>query len=120
MQDSRNGRYFAHEKLDAYRLAVEALRFVAARRNKLRGLPGNAGPQLERAVMGALTAIGAAAPAEGAERLRLYRGGLAEASEAGCAIDAALVYGAFSADEHRRMRELLLRLCSCLFALAHP
>src|SRR5690348_717843 len=43
MEDNKHTRYFAHEKLDAYRLAFEVVEFVAARRDKLRGLPGNAG-----------------------------------------------------------------------------
>lgn len=45
----QNTRYFPHERLKAYQLARQAVQFVAARRGKLRGLPGNAGPQLERA-----------------------------------------------------------------------
>ena len=113
-------RYFSHERLAAYELALEAVRFVAARKHKLRGLPGRAGEQLERAVVGAQTAVCAAAAAEGAERRRIFRGALSEASEAGGAIDTALAYGALTDSEHAQVREVLLRLCSCVYRLAHP
>ncbi|HJZ88087.1 MAG TPA: hypothetical protein VKN99_23095 [Polyangia bacterium] len=95
-------RYFAHERLDAYELAVAAVRFVADRKHKLRGLPGKAGDQLERAVVGAQTAVCSAAAAEGAERRRLFRGALSEASEAGGAIDTALAYGALTRAQSTR------------------
>jgi hypothetical protein len=52
---SQPTNYFAHERLVAYELARKAIQLVARRRSHLRGLPGNAGPQLERAVVGALT-----------------------------------------------------------------
>ncbi|HJZ86104.1 MAG TPA: hypothetical protein VKN99_13085 [Polyangia bacterium] len=80
-------RYFAHERLDAYELALAAVRFVADRRHKLRGLPGQAGDQLERAVVGAQTAVCSAA--------------------------------AGSREEYETVRETLLRLCACLYRLAH-
>src|SRR5262245_44527397 len=35
MEDNKRARYFAHEKLDVYRLAFEVVEFVAARRDKL-------------------------------------------------------------------------------------
>ena len=111
-------RYFPHEKLEAYRLARFAVQFVAERKHKLRGLPGGAGPQLERAVVGAHTQLCAGAAAEGAERRRIFRGALSEACEAGGGTDTALDYGAFSAEEHQTLRGALLRLRACLRGLA--
>ncbi len=63
-------KFFAHERLVAYDLALQTVRFVAARRAKLRGLPGQAGPQLERAVVGAHTNLCAGAAQDGAEARR--------------------------------------------------
>ena len=54
-EEKQAKRFFHHEKLDAYRVGRQAQRFVADRRAKLRGLPGGAGPQLERAIVGAQT-----------------------------------------------------------------
>src|SRR4051812_13439005 len=88
-------RYFRHERLDAYQLARRATQFVAARRAKLRGLPGEAGPQLERAIVGAQTNLAAGAVHFGAEARRHFRIALSEASEAGCGVDLAFDFGAF-------------------------
>ncbi len=93
-----------------------AVQFVEQRKHKLRGLPGKAGPQLERAVVGAHTQLCAGAAAEGAERRRIFRGALTEACEAGGCTDTALDYGAFTVDEHQTLRNALLRLCACLRA----
>ena len=111
-------RYFPHERLAAYQLCRAAVRFVADRKHKLRGLPGNAGPQLERAIVGAHTGLCAAAAAEGAERRRIFRGALSEAAEAGGCVDVALDFGAFTPQEHQDLRATLLRLCACLRGLA--
>src|SRR5262249_43238739 len=79
-----------------------------------------AGDQLERAVVGAQTAVCSAAAAEGAERRRLFRGALSEASEAGGATDTAPAYGALTRPEYETLRQTLLRLCACLYRLPHP
>ena len=112
-------KYFPHERLDAYRLARQVTQFVGQRRAKLRGLPGNLGPQLERAVMGAQTNLCAGAAAEGAERRRHFRLALTEAGEAGGAADAARDFGALSEEEYDSLRSILLRLCGCLYGLSH-
>jgi len=111
-------RFFAHEGLVAYTLARQAVQFVAARRGKLRGLPGQAGPQLERAVVGAHTNLCAGASHFGAEAQRHFRIALSEASEAGGAVDLALDFGAFTEQEHAELRALLLRLGATLRGLA--
>ena len=110
-------RYFAHERLDAYRLARECVQFVAARSAKLRGLAGNAGPQLERAVVGAHTNLCAGASQSGAEARRHFRIALSEAGEAGGCVDLAHDLGALTPAEHETIRATLLRLCACLRGL---
>jgi hypothetical protein len=63
--------YFPHQRLEAYRLSRFAVQFVERRKQKLRGLPGKAGQQPERAVVGAYTATLIAAV--GGEPLLLLR-----------------------------------------------
>lgn len=118
MSHSPEHRYFPHEKLAAYELACAAARFVVENRARLRGLPGNAGPQLERAIVGAHTQLCAGAAAEGAERRRIFRGALSEAAEAGGCLDIALIFGALTPEQHAAMRATMLRLCACLRGLA--
>src|SRR5262245_35927646 len=112
MEHNRNG-YFAHERLDAYRLAMEALGFVAERKGKLSGLPGGLAAQLERAVVGAHSNLCAGAAAFGAEGRRHFRIALSESGEAGGCLDAVFVLGAFDRAEHDALRATLLRLCAC-------
>ena len=118
MNHNSRSSYFPHERLVAYQLARQAVQFVAKRRDKLRGLPGKAGPQLENAVMGAHTNLCAGAASSGAEGRRHFRIALSEAGEAGGCVDAALDYGAFTPEEHAELRALLLRLCACLGGLS--
>jgi hypothetical protein len=113
-----NEKYFAHEKLVAYDLAMQAVHFVAKRTGKLRGLPGEAGPQLARAVAGAQTNLCSGAAHEGAEAKRHFRIALSEASEAGGANDLAFAFAAFSREEHQALRAILLRLAATLRGLA--
>ena len=116
--DPEAERFFPHENLEAYRLARQATKFVAERRRRLVGLPGNAGPQLERAVVGAQTNLCAGASAVGAEAKRHFRIALSEAGEAGGCADIAFDYGALAEAEHGALRGILLRLCACLRGLS--
>jgi hypothetical protein len=111
-------KYFAHESLVAYDMALKAVRFIVARRAKLRGLPGEAGPQLERAIVGAHTNLCSGAAHYGAEAKRHFRIALSEASEAGGAIDLALAFGAFTDAEHAELRATLLRLAATIRGLS--
>ena len=110
-------RYFPHERLVAYQLAKAAAVFVDARKAQLRKLIGGCGPQLERAVVGALTNLCAGALAEGAERRRHFKIALSEAGEAGGAAELAFTLGGLSAGEYEELRGILLRLCACLYGL---
>lgn len=117
-EDNDQQRFFPHERLVAYALARSVVQFVAARRAKLRGLPGQAGPQLERAVVGAQTNLCAGAAQQGAEARRQFRIALSEACEAGGANDIAFDFGAFSEAEYGELRSLLLRLGATLRGLS--
>src|SRR5262249_43448594 len=114
-----NKGYFAHERLAAYGLALEALRFVAERKAKLVGLPGGLAAQFERAVVGAHTNLCAGAAAHGAEARRHFRFALGEAGEAGGCLDGVTVLGAFGAGEPASLGAMVLRLCGCLYGLAY-
>ncbi len=109
--------YFDFERLDAYKLALAAVEFVAARRRQLQGLPGKGGEQLERAVAGSLTNICAGASAYGAQKRRLFKMALEEAGEAGGGNEFARIYYAFNAEEYAELRSILLRECACLRGL---
>ncbi|MBI4702335.1 MAG: hypothetical protein HY744_14525 [Deltaproteobacteria bacterium] len=91
---------------------------VAERRGKLRGLPGQAGPQLERALVGAHTNLCAAAASQGADAKRQFRSAASEAAETGGCLDAAVLFGALGQSEQDEWRELLRRLWGCLRRLA--
>ena len=110
-------QYFDFERLQAFVQAKLSVRFVAARRRRLAGLPGKSGEQLERAVAGALTNIGSGSSARGAEQKRQFRIALTESTEAGSALELALAYGAFSQAEYEECRAILLRQCACLRGL---
>ena len=111
-------RRFHHEGLAAYGFARAATQFVLARRAKLRGLPGEAGPQLERAVVGAQTNLCSGAAHGGAEARRHFRNALSEATEAGGALDIVFDSKAFDLDEYTALRTILLRLCATLYGLS--
>ena len=117
MKNETDSQYFDHERLDAYTLARRAVQFVNARKGKLRGLPGGAGPQLERAVVGAHSNLCSGASHRGAEARRQLRTARSEASEAGGCTDLAFDLGVFDEQEHRELRSILLRLCACLRGL---
>ena len=110
-------RFFRHERLEAYRLALAVVEMVAERRGQLRGVPGRAGEQLERAVVGTLTNLCSGVAQEGAERRRYLRIALSEATEAGGAPDAPRAYRALNGAEYETLRSTLLRLCACLCGL---
>src|SRR5262245_33081026 len=93
-------KYFPHERLVAYQLARAAVQLVNALRSRLRALPGKAGEQLERAVVGAHTNLCAGACAMGAEARRHFRIALTEAAEAGGCTDLAFDLCALGVHEH--------------------
>ena len=109
---------FWFEGLEAYRVAREALALVVPLRGRLRGLPGEVGSQLERALVSMVANV-----AEGAgrstkvDRARCYAIARGSANEAGALVEIAVLYGAFDAAQHAAVRSLLLRTAAMLSGL---
>jgi four helix bundle protein len=109
---------FAHDRLDAYRVAREALVGGEA---IARGLPrghGTLADQLRRAQLSALLNIAEAASRSGADRLARFRCARGEASEAAAALDAVLALGLASEDAVRPVMALCGRLYAMLTRLS--
>jgi four helix bundle protein len=108
-----------HESLDAYRVAREVVAFVAQRRARLRGLPGDLASHLERACLSALLnvaeAAGRSAIKDRKARFAIARG---EACEVAAALEAACLFGALGTDELAQAHGLLVRLTQMLARLA--
>lgn len=109
---------FDHEKLDAFRVAREAL----ARGDRLaRGLPrgyGSLKDQLRRALLSAYLGVAEAANRTGKDRLARFRCARAEAAEAAAALDAIVVLKLAPAKQVREIVILLARLTAMLTKLA--
>jgi four helix bundle protein len=112
---------FPHEALDCYHVAREIVAFVAQHRRQLHGLPGEAGPQLERACVRALLNTAEAAGRQGVrDRARVFAIARGETCEAAAALDIAVLFGALTAAEVAPARTLLVRLGQMLTRLARP
>jgi four helix bundle protein len=112
---------FPHEALDCYQVAREVVAFVAQHRRQLHGLPGEAGPQLERACVRALLNTAEAAGRQGVrDRARVFAIARGEACEAAAALDVAVLFGALTVTEAAPARALLVRLGQMLTRLARP
>jgi four helix bundle protein len=111
---------FPHERLDCHLVARQVVALVARHRARLRGLPGQAGPQLERAAVPTQLNIAQAAGRQGArDRARLFAIARGEARQAAAALEVAVLFGAVSA-EAAALRALLVRLGQMLTRLARP
>jgi len=110
---------FPHESLDCYQLSREVVAFLAAHRDRLRGLPGEAGPQLERAAVRTMLNIaeasGRQAPRDRARVFAIARG---EDCEAAAALEVATLYGAFTTGEAAWVRSRLVRVGQMLSRLS--
>jgi len=107
------------ESLDAYRVARQVVALVAEQRARLRGLPGEAGTQLERAAVSALLNVAEAAGRQGArDRARVFAIARGEACEATAALEVAVLFGALTAEQAAPARALLERLTRMLSRLA--
>jgi four helix bundle protein len=110
---------FPHERLDCYRLSHEVVAFLAAHRAQLRGLPGEAGPQLERAAVRTLLNIAEAAGRQAPrDRARVFAIARGEACEAAAALGVATLYGALTAAEAAWARAHLVRVGQMLSRLS--
>ena len=109
---------FAHDRLDAYHVAREAL---AAGEAIARALPrgyGTLADQLRRALLSAFLGVAEAASRSGADRLARFRCARGEASEAAAALDAVKMLGLAAAEEVDPVVALLGRLYAMLTVLA--
>ena len=108
-----------HESLHAYQVARELLAFVAERRGRFRGLPGEISGHLARASASILLNI-AEASGRVSIRDRKMRFGIArgETCEVAAALDAASLFGALGPEEHELARGLLVRLVQMLGKLS--
>ncbi|MBI5477289.1 MAG: four helix bundle protein [Deltaproteobacteria bacterium] len=107
-----------HERLDAFLVAREFVAVVAQQRARLHGLPGEAGPQLERAAVSAMLNVaegaGRQAPRDRARVFAIARGEACEAA----ALDVAVLFGALTAEQAAPARALLDRFTRMLSRLS--
>ena len=110
-------RYFDHERLDAFHVALEALVLGDAIG---RGLPrgyATLGDQLRRALQGAYLQTSEGAARTGADRANRFRVARAEAGEAAAAMTALQRLGLVEAAKAQPVMDLLWRLSAMLTRL---
>jgi len=111
---------FGHDRLDAYRVAIE---FCALAEELCRRLPrtkGQLGDQLARASEGIVLRIaeGAGAAWRSAEQKRFFRSARASAMECAAVLDLCRIRRVASPTQLTEGRQLLLRLVQMLTKLA--
>ena len=109
---------FAHDRLDAYAVAREAL---IAGEAIARGLPrgyGTLADQLRRALLSALLGVAEGAARSGADRMARFRCARGEASEAAAALEIVMLLDLAPAAQIEPVRALLGRLYAMLTRLA--
>ncbi len=111
---------FGHERLDAYRVALE---FVELAYTLVRCLPktkGQLGDQLARASEGIVLRIaeGSGAEYRSADQKRYFRSARGSAMECAAVLDICAVRGVGSPEQLTTGRTLLLRLVQMLTRLA--
>jgi four helix bundle protein len=109
---------FAHDRLDAYRVAREALALGEAIARELPRGYGTLADQLRRALLSAFLNVAEAASRSGADRLARFRCARGEASEAAAALDAVEMLGLAPAGRVAPVVALLGRLYAMLTRLA--
>jgi four helix bundle protein len=111
---------FAHDRLDAYRVAREALTLgEPIARDVPRGYASLA-DQLRRALLSAHLGVAEAAARTGADRLSRFRCARGEVSEAAAALDAVVLLGLAPAARVEPVLALLARLHAMLTRLSRP
>lgn len=112
--------HFDHDRLDAFRVAREALRLGDL---IVRDLPRGYGPladQLRRALLAQYLQTSEAASRAGADRLARFRIARAEAGEAAAALLAVSDLGLAERARTDAVIELLWRVCAMLNRLSRP
>jgi four helix bundle protein len=108
---------FAHQRLRAWEVALEALaRCDGAAKRLARGY-GPLADQLKRASQSACLQVAEGAAKTGAERAQRFRGARAEASEAAAAIEAAGALGLLPEAQIAEALNQLGKLCAMLVKL---
>jgi four helix bundle protein len=118
MHSSDSPPRFAHDRLDAYRVAREALALGEAIARELPRGYGTLADQLRRALLSAFLGVAEAASRSGADRLARFRCARGEASEAAAALDAVRMLGLAPTDRVEPVVVLLSRLYAMLTRLA--
>ena len=110
----------AHERLDAYRVAVEFIEVAHVLSRRLPRTKGQLGDQLTRASEGIVLRIAEGAGAEwrSADQKRYFRSARGSAMECAAVLDICRIRGVGSPDQLQHGRELLLRLVQMLTRLA--
>ena len=84
----------AFQRLDVYRVAKEALAIVVERKAQFRGLGGELGPQMQRAMVGVLLNIAEGAGRwSAADQRRHYQIACGSATEVAACLDVAELHG---------------------------
>jgi four helix bundle protein len=109
---------FAHDRLDAYVVAREALVRGEAIAHDLPRGHATLADQLRRALLSTFLGIAEAASRSGADRLARFRCARGEASEAAAALEAVQLLGLAPSERVMPVVELLGRLYAMLTRLA--
>ena len=109
---------FAHDRLDAYVVAREALILGEAIAHDLPRGHATLADQLRRALLSAFLGIAEAASRSGADRLARFRCARGEASEAAAALEAVKLLGLAPAKRVDPVIALLARVYAMLARLA--
>jgi four helix bundle protein len=109
--------YFDHEKLDCYRVAMQALVLVDKIARSLPRGYAKLKDQMQRASQGVVLLIAEASARSGADRAMRFKMSRSEAGEAGAALEAALTLRIANERDCTQARELLLRVSAMLWPL---
>jgi four helix bundle protein len=111
---------FAHERLDAYRVAIEFLELAQLLTKRLPRTKGQLGDQLARAAEGIVLRVaeGAGAEFRSADQKRYFRSARGSALECAAVLDICRIKCVGTPDQLQRGRNLLLRIVQMLTRLA--
>ena len=112
--------YFDHEKLDCYRVAMQALVLVDKIARSLPRGYAKLKDQMQRASQGVVLLIAEASARRGADRAMRFAYARSEAGEAGSALEAASKLRIANVADCNEARELLLRVSAMLWPLTNP
>jgi four helix bundle protein len=115
-----NADSFAHERLDAYRVAVEFLDIAEVLTRRLPRTKGQLGDQLARASEGVVLRIaeGAGAEYRSADQKRYFRSARGSALECAAVLDICRIKTVGTPAQITRGRALLLRIVQMLTRLS--